>query len=78
MKIKNRPKWEFQTAYANSEQKIVNKFLFSFISYVCTSIDAELWGELIDVQCLQVFLHIFFIIKKKGLSNRGSKLIADP
>jgi len=45
-------KCEFGTADANWDNKFSDKIFFSLFRNVCTSIDAEFEGELIDVQGL--------------------------
>jgi len=57
-------KCEFGTADANWDNKFSDKIFFSLFRNVCTSIDAEFEGELIDVQGLGFYYVIWAFFEK--------------
>ena len=63
---------------AKFRQKSVKKMLFSNLSNVCTSIDAEFWDEFIYVQCLCILLQLFCIIRKKRYQKIRDRVWPDP
>ncbi len=74
----NVQKCEVRTGVREVRTEKCQKILFSNLSNVCTSIDAEFWDEFIYVHCLCILLQLFCIIRKKRYQKIRDRVWPDP